>query len=284
MEQEQPNARITVKFWGTRGTSAPYNGCCAFGFHTTAVEVNGNHGDPIFVDMGTGLGPASHAAVARGVRRFVVFLTHLHLDHVAGACAFVPLHRRDCSVTVYSCHAGTRETIARVLTPPLFPLHFETLPTRPRLEELPESGTLAIEGNGLRVSWCPAAHPQGVTALRFEDGANAFVLATDVELRRREENRRLEALLREPYSATLAAFDGYFSQRHGNYRPGWGHSTWEEAVALAQQNSVQQVVITHHHPRFSDEDLGALEASAGGVRWARDGQCWQLCGGHAEET
>lgn len=275
---------LQVRFWGTRGSSAPFQASLEFGCHTTAVEVRGDRGDPVFIDLGSGIGPAADAALASGVRRFTVFLTHLHLDHVCGAGVFAPFFREDCATTLYSEHGGTLQALRQVLSPPLFPVHYDGFGARARPEELPESGEMRFEECGFLVRWRPAAHPQGVTALRFDDGANAFVFATDVELRLRAENEALEALLREPYPAALAAVDGFFAEEGRDYHENWGHSTWGQARALAVRNGVPRVVITHHNPRYTDGDLLALERASGGARGARDGQHWRIDDGTAEET
>lgn len=273
-----------VRFWGTRGTAAPYRTSPEFGCHTTAVEIQGEKGVPFFIDLGTGIAPAAANAIENGVREFIVFLTHLHLDHVSGACGFMPFFRDDCTVTVYSEHAGTREALDQILSPPLFPLHFGSFSADVKLVELPETGDMMLPDRGLRVTWRQAAHPQGVTALRVDDGENAFVFATDIELADRSYNRDFERMLREPFPATLAAIDGFFSEGRGDYRENWGHSSWEQAADIAAENGVGTLVITHHNPRYGDEELREMEIEAGGPRWARDGQCWELRDHHAEES
>jgi len=276
---------LQVHFWGTRGSSAPFQASPEFGCHTTAVEVIGPRGDPVFVDLGTGIAPAADAALARGVRQFTILLTHLHLDHLCGSCAFSPFFREDCSTSIYSEHAGTLEALRHVLSPPLFPVRYDGFGARARLEELPETGEMRFEDRGLSVRWRPAAHPQGVTTLRFDDGQNAFVFATDVELRLRAQNEAFEELLREPYPAALAAMDGFFAAEGRDFHENWGHSTWEQAQEVAARNGVSRIVVTHHNPRYSDDDLRALEQAAkGSARGARDGQCWRIVHGTAEET
>jgi ribonuclease BN (tRNA processing enzyme) len=275
---------MQVRFWGTWGSSAPFQTSLEFGCHTTCVEVRGEHGDPVFIDLGTGIAPAADAALAAGVRQFTVFLTHLHLDHVCGSCACAPLFRQDCLTTVYSEHVGTLAALRQVLSPPLFPVYYDGFGARARLEELPECGEMRLEACGLTVTWRQAAHPQGVTTLRFDDGTNAFVFATDIELRLRAENEAFERLLREPYPASLAAIDGFFSDDRGDYHKNWGHSTWQEALAVATRNQVRQVVVTHHNPHSTDNDLRGFERASPGARWARDGQSWSIANGHAQEA
>src|SRR5256714_13534119 len=43
---------------------------------------------------------------------------------------------------------------------------------------------------------------------------------------------------------------------------GWGHSTFEEAVALAGEAGVKRLVLFHHEPEHGDEAIDALVAAA----------------------
>ncbi|MEM1426282.1 MAG: MBL fold metallo-hydrolase, partial [Cyanobacteria bacterium P01_H01_bin.130] len=39
---------------------------------------------------------------------------------------------------------------------------------------------------------------------------------------------------------------------------GWGHSTWQEAVKIAEAANVEQLVIFHHDPLHNDEFLDSV--------------------------
>jgi len=43
---------------------------------------------------------------------------------------------------------------------------------------------------------------------------------------------------------------------------GWGHSTYEEAVTLAQDAGVKRLVLFHHEPEHDDKEMDALLAAA----------------------
>src|SRR2546422_977708 len=43
---------------------------------------------------------------------------------------------------------------------------------------------------------------------------------------------------------------------------GWGHSTFEEAVALAAEAGVRRLVLFHHEPEHGDTDMDGLLAAA----------------------
>ena len=42
-------------------------------------------------------------------------------------------------------------------------------------------------------------------------------------------------------------------------QPGWGHSSWEQAVAVAQEAGVKKLALFHHDPRHTDRFLFEVE-------------------------
>jgi ribonuclease BN (tRNA processing enzyme) len=71
--------------------------------------------------------------------------------------------------------------------------------------------------------------------------------------------------------------DGQFSRRTYPAHAGWGHSTWEECVALARATGVRRLIVTHHAPGRTDRDLARLARTLArawpGASLARAGQC-----------
>jgi energy-coupling factor transporter ATP-binding protein EcfA2 len=48
----------------------------------------------------------------------------------------------------------------------------------------------------------------------------------------------------------------------GNSKIGWGHSTWQEAVKVAKAAGVKQLILFHHDPSHTDDDLDAIAQEA----------------------
>ena len=46
----------------------------------------------------------------------------------------------------------------------------------------------------------------------------------------------------------------YTNEEYDHYR-GWGHSTYDDALKLAIEAKVEQLVLFHHKPERSDEEL-----------------------------
>ena len=76
-------------------------------------------------------------------------------------------------------------------------------------------------------------------------------------------------------------------RRKSAERRGWGHSTYEEVVALAQEAEVHNLLLTHHDPCRSDggggKDRGPVpgngdrpQNSLHYIDAAREGACYRL--------
>lgn len=106
------------------------------------------------------------------------------------------------------------------------------------------------------------AHPQGVFVYRIECGGQAVVYATDTEGYASGDQR----LIRFVRGATLLIHDAQYTEaEYANPmspKQGWGHSTWQMAVGVAQAASVQRLVLFHHDPEHDDAMLEQLEKEA----------------------
>ena len=277
-------AKLRVRIWGTRGTVTPAMGGLRFGVHTTAVECLTPGRPSVFFDLGTGIIPAAERAVKSGRRDFVVFMSHYHLDHMFGATVFAPFYHPECRVTIYGVGEALEKAFQMLFSGPLFPVPFDALPGDITLEQIPPRGRRRLDAHGIELSWGAVSHPQGCTAYRLDDGENAVVFATDVELEPPEPNRDLGSLLAEPYPAGLAIIDGFFRAVDEDYHAGWGHSTWQQAWDWCRRYGVEKLAVTHHNPGYSDAELRELAQRAAefpNIVWARDSQTWSLCSNHA---
>jgi len=69
----------------------------------------------------------------------------------------------------------------------------------------------------------------------------------------------------------LLIHDAMYTPKELEQHRGWGHSTYEEAVTLAQDAGAKQLVLFHHEPEHSDEAMDGLVAAARKFATARGG-------------
>jgi len=124
-------------------------------------------------------------------------------------------------------------------------------------------------------------HPDGVLAYRITAGGRSIVYATDTEHGAALDLR----LLRLAEGADLLIHDAQYTTdeyegRGGPSRRGWGHSTWQQAVAAAQASQVRRLALFHHDPGRDDAGVAQIEAAAQarhpGAAAAREGEVWAL--------
>src|SRR6266550_2394768 len=77
----------TVTFWGTRGSiPTPGPATARYGGNTPCVAVEGNEGQLVVLDAGTGIRALGLDLVAKqnGAAKVEILLSHAHWDHVRG--------------------------------------------------------------------------------------------------------------------------------------------------------------------------------------------------------
>jgi ribonuclease BN (tRNA processing enzyme) len=56
--------------------------------------------------------------------------------------------------------------------------------------------------------------------------------------------------------------DSMFTPDQYTTHQGWGHGTWRNAVAIAEACDVGRLVLYHHNPHHSDDELDRILAEA----------------------
>ncbi|OZC01423.1 MBL fold metallo-hydrolase [Rubricoccus marinus] len=268
----------TVRFWGVRGSiPSPGPSTVRYGGHTTCASVDVPGGPVVVFDAGTGIRPLGQA-LRSDERDVLLFVTHVHWDHVVGYPFFEPLYEAGRTIRLFPIGLGEHP---RPLDDLFEPRHFPV--ARDRLaspcDYVTDSAADVLAGYGLSVSAVRVAHP-GVTAgYRLEVGGRSVVFVPDNELGAEAAAR--EAVTAFASGADLLIHDAQYLDSEIEARRGWGHSSVGEAVALAAAAGVGELVLFHHDPDRTDDELDAVGHDAAGrmahvrpgtrVRVAREG-------------
>lgn len=254
-----------LEFRGVRGTlPTPYPDRLRYGGNTMCLASRLGDDEYLMLDCGSGARPLGHeiAKRHRGSRsRIHVLMSHYHFDHVEGLPLFNPLYDPNATIRIHGAPPEghtLRETFERLVAPPYFPVRLAGAPAHIEYVEL--NGASFIIG-GLRVSTLPLNHPDGCLAFRLEreDGVSV-VFATDHEHGIPEIDA---ALARFSKDADHLIYDAtYLPSEYESLRKGWGHSTWYAAIAVARQAGVRNLVLIHHHPDHTDDELDEVERIA----------------------
>ena len=270
--------RATV--WGCRGSLAsPGPETVAFGGNTSCVQLELADGTPVVLDAGTGIRLLG-LELARLPRRPIhIVLTHLHLDHLEGLGFFVPLWEPGLEIHVWGPSSPVEtleERIAKYMSPPLFPVQLAEVPSRLTFHDLPDEEFALGSARFLAE---PVSHRGPTVGLRIEEHGRTLAYIPDHEPYLGAGPAGVDPEWLSGYSlaegATVLMHDAqYFEHEYPNH-VGWGHSSVDHAVEFARASGVEQLVLFHHDPLHSDDQLRALEARARAL-WGSEGSAPQL--------
>lgn len=277
---------MIVRIWGTRGSyPVARANVLRYGGNTTCVEVRAG-GRCIVLDAGTGmrlLGAALEAE-AQPPEALDLLITHTHWDHIIGFPFFAPLTRKNCQIEIYGLRrtqSSLRTTIANALSDPLLPMDLEDLRARLHFHEIYEG--LNFELGSVKVSAARANHPYRALAYRLEcpEGVLAFIPDTgpfhtvlfgderivwngspqpnsEPELQTLAEMRA--GIIELARNADWMLYDAQFTDEQYARFPHWGHSTASQAREIAEAAGVGELLLFHHDPHRSDDDLDRIVA------------------------
>ncbi len=243
---------MDIIFWGTRGgISAPKPDQLLFGAHTTCIEVNYQEESLLF-DAGFGIGRYSDA-LPRKSGTFHLFFTHFHWDHVQGIGYFIPIFIPSTHLHFYS--PWTVKRLKRQLNC-YFDYSFGPFPSIDVLSSQiyyhSLSGPISI--NGFRISYFLNTHEGNCYGYSISRHDKKIALLTDHEARYGDSYK----LWGTGYD--LVIHDGQYTEdEYQHALRGRGHSTFRQAILNARNMGAGKILITHHDPLRTDEDLIRFE-------------------------
>lgn len=257
---------LSLRFWGTRGSiPSPGPSTVRYGGNTPCIEVRTGAGRLVIVDAGTGIRELGRSLMERmpgGVVEGDIFLTHAHWDHIQGIPFFAPLFQKGNRFTIWGLESLAMD-IERVLcdqmSPVVFPVTFRELDAH---IEFRQFGCETTECDGYQVSAMPVRHPGGALGYRFTSGegaGRALVYVSDNELNPKAHyddvpgwRERFVAFVR---GAQVLVHDSMYTTSEYDGFVGWGHSTYADAVEIAMEAAVERLVLFHHRPERSDDEI-----------------------------
>lgn len=257
-----PGERLSLKFWGTRGslpTASPEN--AEFGGCTMCVELVCGE-EVILFDAGSGLPFAGKELWAKGKRDFHLFFTHGHYDHIMGLPFFLPVYKPETRLTMWSGHLGPGKTtagmIADLMREPFFPVGPEVFKAEVDMRTF-AAGDVLRPVEGLKMRTAMLNHPGGAVGYRVECAGKVVAMVFDTEHEPGEANPVVLDLMRD---ADLVLYDSNFTDAEFSCYRTFGHSTWQEGIRLAQAAGARRIAFVHHSTFRTDNELREIEAEA----------------------
>lgn len=257
--------QFTIRFWGVRGSIAcPGPETVRYGGNTPCVEMEvGGH--RLIFDGGTGIRVLGQSLLSHMPLEAHLFFTHSHWDHIQGFPFFVPAFVRGNRFNIYGAIAPNGSTLEQRLNDqmlhPNFPVPLQIMGADLRFNDLQvgqplEIGDVVVENALLN-------HPGEAVGYRVSWQGHSAVYATDTE---HFPDRLDENVLWLARNADVLIYDATYTDEEYNSpsssKVGWGHSTWQEAIKIAEAAGVKKLIIFHHDPLHNDDFLDRIGEQA----------------------
>lgn len=257
------NPQFLVRFWGVRGSIAcPGAPTVRYGGNTSCIEMMvGDH--RLIFDGGTGLRELGVSLLRHMPLEANLFFTHSHWDHIQGFPFFVPAFVKGNRFNIYGAVAPNGSTIEQRLNDqmlhPNFPVPLQIMGADLKFCDLEIGETVKI--GDVIVENALLNHPGESVGYRVSYQGKAAAYITDTEHFPDRLDGNVLWLARD---ADVMIYDATYTDAEYNdpksSKVGWGHSTWQEAVKVAQAANVKTLVIFHHDPVHDDDFMDQVAA------------------------
>jgi phosphoribosyl 1,2-cyclic phosphodiesterase len=250
-----------------------------YGGNTTCIEVRSDDNSLIILDAGTGIFPLAQALLAQLPVTANIFITHTHWDHIQGLPFFVPLYIPGNKVRIHGAFdIVSMQGIEQVMN---VQLQYSYFPIREsELKAGIEYATLTV-GEPVTIGDATVTpvlmnHPVTDLGYRVECNGKSMFFTGDHEpwiniyAPEDPEHAEYQAMVDQRLAELDAAIgavdvlvcDAAYTLAEYPPKIGWGHGTFDSAIAMAQRVGAKRLVCTHHEPTRSDDDLEKVFAEA----------------------
>ena len=257
---------MKMKFYGVRGSVPVCDaGFQQFGGNTTCFQITFTDINQIaIIDAGTGIRKLGRDLQLMGHKQeqIVLAFTHFHWDHIQGFPFFAPAYESDQKITLLTMGEGQtvanlREIFETQMQSVYFPVQLDHMGASFRFVQLQKATEhfKSLNEEPTVITSQKLNHPGGCYGLRIERNGKVLVICTDVE--HGDEVDPLVVKLAQ--GADLLVHDAQYTAEELPQRRGWGHSSYDQAMQVAEMAGAKRVAMTHHDPDHDDEFLLRLE-------------------------
>ena len=257
---------MKLKFYGTRGSIPICDaGFQKFGGNTTCLQITFvDMNRVVVIDAGTGLRNLGKdlRAIGHKQEQIVIGFTHFHWDHIQGFPFFTPAYDRDQKITLLTIGrdqtvTNLREIFEVQMQAEYFPVQLDHMGANFEFLQIADATRHFTNYSDVPITVTAQKHqhPGGAYSFRIERNGKVLVICTDVE-HGQDIDLRLVELAR---GADLLVHDAQYTAEELQNRRGWGHSSFDQAMQVAEMAGVKRLALTHHDPEHYDDFLERIE-------------------------
>ena len=218
--------------------------------------------EPIVLDLGTGLRYWGLTLPRDGSFRGSALVTHLHWDHVQGLPFFAPILASGAQLEIYGpgqdlCSLG--QAFHQFVCPPYFPVTIEELNQQIRFYDASDED---LELDGAKVRVRPVPHCGPTNGYRIEMGGVSVAYLSDHQMPMDGSHAVSDPVLELCDGADLVIHDAQFTEAEFGEKRHWGHCTVEYAVHVAEAAGAKRLVLFHHDPAHTDQEMDEILLAA----------------------
>ena len=172
--------------------------------------------------------------------------------------------------------SGVEDAVRRMMSHPLFPIEIDVFKSKVEFRDF-RAGDTFNPRPGITMRTAPLNHPGGATGYRIDHAGRSVAYITDTAFGNGPVDQAILSLAK---GASLVIIDSTYTDEELPSHIGWGHSSWQQCVRLANAAGAEKLCLFHHDPDHDDTTMDAIAAAAGAARpgtiVASEGLCIEL--------
>ena len=230
------------------------------GGNTTCMEIRTNDNSCIIIDAGSGIRELGINILKKRerIKKFHIFFTHFHWDHILGLPFFDPAYIPGYELHFYSPVKYMEKTLRSQMEAPYFPVTMDAFGAKLFFHQIADE---PVRISGAEIRWRRVKHPGGCFSYKISENGKDFIFSTDTELTERDFRRNDEN--NDFYENTdLIVIDSQYTLGEAIEKYDWGHSSYSLAVDFAAEWKIPKLVLFHHEPKYEDKKIYKILNSA----------------------
>ena len=259
---------MIIKFFGVRGSipvcNANYQ---AFGGNTTCIQIRLKDTNNIAIlDAGTGIRDLGKEYLQSDHHQDQIFIafSHFHWDHIQGFPFFGPAFIKGQKINILAMgEEREQKNLKDIFRVQMREVYFPV-----QLDKMGANFNFMLLNKDMEIFKSPERdskptiviankhnHPGGAFGYRIEREGKVFVFCTDIE----HGDEIDQNVVRLAENADLLVHEAQYTSDELKDKKGWGHSSYEQAIQVAEMAEVKQLAMTHHDPDHDDDFLSKME-------------------------